>query len=273
MKKQLLIFSVACLSFSASAQIYSATDSTQFFNFAAIDADGDTQNWGVYDMTGAGFGVIDAQGSVLGSRSWVTAGPLTPDNWIFSEVVDLTAVSGTIGLNWKCGSPETTASGWHEEYFSVYVMDGVANFNPVTATPIYSGVLPGGEQMYFYQHNISNMAGVDSLIIAFRHHNCTDENFLFLDDINVTQGLGLEDMNNFSMNVFPNPATDVLNFKSEEMINTVSIIGLDGKVYAHNDGLNTNNYVLSVASLSSGMYVYEVISSNGKISRNSFVKK
>jgi hypothetical protein len=273
MKKKLLILGVLFVSVGSFAQYYSAFDTLQFYNFSPIDADGDGNDWGVYDLTGSGFTNLEQQVGTLGSRSWDTA-PLTPDNWIFSEVIDLTGVSGTVALNWKAGSPETTASTWFEEYYSVYVFDGLTNFNPA-ATPVYSGTLPGGENMFFSSFNISSMAGVDSLIIAFRHHNCTDENFLFIDDINVTNTLGLGELVNddLVLTVYPNPTVDVLNFEAASEMSTISVISLDGKVLIHEDRLNNNKYSLNVSELSPGVYVYEVIDQVGKITRNSFVKK
>lgn len=275
MKKQLLILCLFVTSLSATAQYYSAFDSLQFFNFTPVDFDGDGNGWDVYDLTGSGFTALEPQVGTIGSRSWAT-NPLTPDNWIFSEVIDMSGVSGTVALNWKAGSPETTASGWYEEYYSVYAINGITNFNPLAPpTPVYSGILPGGENMFFSSYDISSMAGADSLIIVFRHHNCTDENFLFVDDINVTNTLGLGELTNaeLGLTVFPNPTVDQLNFNSKSEMSTVSVISLDGKVLIHEDRLNNNKYSLNVSELSPGVYVYEVIDQVGKITRNSFVKK
>jgi hypothetical protein len=93
MKKQLLTIFTAVLSIaSVNAQdtLFSAKEFTGGFeNMSTINADSDTLEWGIYDVTGAGF-TFDAQGEVLGSQSWtLDNGPLTPDNWVITSVMDL----------------------------------------------------------------------------------------------------------------------------------------------------------------------------------------
>lgn len=68
--------------------------------------------------------------------------------------------------------------------------------------------------------------------------------------------------------VYPNPANDVLNISTSEEIANVSILGLDGKVVA-----TSTTSTVNVADLNSGMYIYEVTTTSGKVSRDSFMKK
>lgn len=68
--------------------------------------------------------------------------------------------------------------------------------------------------------------------------------------------------------VYPNPANDVLNIVASEEIATVSIVTLDGKVVA-----NASSSSVNVAELKSGMYIYEVTTTSGKVSRDTFMKK
>ena len=51
-----------------------------------------------------------------------------------------------------------------------------------------------------------------------------------------------------------------------------SIIGLDGKVYS-TTSFNGNSTSVNVASLASGIYVYEIVAENGSVTRSTFVKK
>jgi len=74
--------------------------------------------------------------------------------------------------------------------------------------------------------------------------------------------------NVISTSVYPNPANDVLNIVASEEIANVSILGLDGKVVA-----TSTTSTVNVADLVSGMYIYEVTTSTGKVSRDSFMKK
>lgn len=272
MKKILLSLGVVLTSIAANAQLFSASAAADFQNFSIVDAD--TNIWGIYDLTGSTLPApLEAQGEVLMSFSYDnTVGPLVPDNFVITPVINLTAVTGSIDLSFKLGSPETTASGWYEEYISVYAFDGVSGFAAAVAgTPIHSAALTAGEQMFTFNYSLSSFAGVDSLMIAFRHHNCTDENFVVLDDINVTNIVGMDE-NSISASVYPNPASEVLNINLNANAVSVSIIGLDGKVIS-TESVNANSYAVNVSQLVAGVYIYEVVAENGDVLRNTFVKK
>ena len=68
---------------------------------------------------------------------------------------------------------------------------------------------------------------------------------------------------------FPNPASEILNLSIEgDVITSVSILGLDGKVISTNTGTSAQ-----LDSLSAGMYVYEATTESGTVLRNTFIKK
>lgn len=83
--------------------------------------------------------------------------------------------------------------------------------------------------------------------------------------INFVAGI---DENVITTSVYPNPANDVLNIVASEEIATVSIVALDGKVVA-----NASSSSVNVAELKSGMYIYEVTTTSGKVARDTFMKK
>src|SRR5688500_2054969 len=117
MKKTLLAIGVVLAGFSASAQYFTASSAAEFANFTLIDAD--TNTWDIYDIAGTTL-PMEAQGEVLMSFSFVGGAGITPNNLIVTPVINLTGVTGTVAVSFKIGSPETTASGWYEEFLSVY---------------------------------------------------------------------------------------------------------------------------------------------------------
>lgn len=269
MKKTLLTLTIALAGLSANAQYFSASAGADFTNFSISSTDGDTLDWGVYDLTAAP--ALVTMGEALASFSYnnVTQTPVTPDNYIYSPVINLSAVTGTVALNFKAGSNETTASGWYEEYLSVYATTGLttAALTAAFAAPIHDEALTAGETIFNFQYNISTMAGEDSLILIFRHHNCTDENFIALDDITVTNFLNVNE-NVITSSVYPNPAKDVLNIVAgNEEIESVTVVSLDGKVV-----MNATTGVLDIAELKAGMYIYNVTTKAGKLATGNFVK-
>lgn len=267
MKKTLLAIAVVAAGFSAKAQLFSEDfTAPQAWSVAQGLTDTDTNNWFF-----ATVGSFASQGTMVISESWQDNGTtnglaLTPDNYLFSPVIDLSSVTGTVAVSFKAGSPEASPSTFFAEYLTVYAYDGILGL--ATATPIHDEALPSGGTMDTYTYDISSLVGSDSLILAFRHHNCTDQNFLMLDDIIVSNGLSINE-NVIEATVYPNPANDVLNIKvGNEVITAVSIISMDGKEVA-----TSTNGTVNVSDLKAGLYIYQVTTATGKIANGNFAKK
>ena len=160
------------------------------------DQDADGFDWGFGDLTGLGT-VFDAQAGVAFSSSYDnTAGALTPNNYLISPAINLATAGTTVNLSFKLGSTQTTASGWQEEYVSVYVVTNPSIASINTATPVYSQAIVTGEVMQLSTFNISSFSGQGAVYLAFRHHNCTDEFQVILDEVKVqsTGGAALNDI-------------------------------------------------------------------------------
>ena len=181
MKKFLLPCFLA-LGLSASAQTYFSDDfnDQDVSDWTRIDSDGDAKNWA--DL----FTVNDDAGNPvtpvsLISRSWQGAA-LTPDNWIVSPAINLTAATGQLNLNWKV---QCAAAAWDNENYSVYVAlaSDIATLgaSPVTFTEVYNDPANAGTQ-YSRTLDVSSFAG-QTIYVAFRHHNVTDMDFISIDDV------------------------------------------------------------------------------------------
>lgn len=83
---------------------------------------------------------------------------------------------------------------------------------------------------------------------------------------------GIEEQIALELNVFPNPASDVLNINTNVEAISVSVISMDGKVVATQE-MNGTSAVVNVSDLNSGAYFYEVKTVDGLVSRNTFMKK
>jgi hypothetical protein len=274
MKKFLLsIFMVAGIG-AASAQVYTANDTIAFSTWTSYDLDADTYGWTVTDLTGSGL-TLESQGGCAISNSWSgAAGVLTPDNVLVSPAIDMSGVSSA-SLSWGCGSVESTASGWFEESYAVYVLDATALAGLTTGTfptPLFDGTLTAGEVMETQSVDISSFAGQTDVYIAIRHYNCTDENFIVFDDVAIFDVTGTEEAVANEIVAYPNPAIDVLNISANSTVNSISIIGIDGKIIS-NQLVNSLNPQLNVSELVSGVYFYEIVNENGSTIRKTFVKK
>jgi hypothetical protein len=269
MKKLLLSLTVFA-GFTASAQVYyNASTAAEFQLGGFLEIDGDTNNWQIVDLGSFSVTQVQPLGECLLSESFNNQDTiaLTPDNIYLTPRIDLTSATGTINLSWKVASPETTASGWYQEYYSVYVFDGPSNsVAAFAAPPLHTGALTAGQQIFNLSYPVSSFAGADSLIVAFRHHNCTDENWLFVDDIRVSGTNGINE-NVISASVYPNPAKDVINFEVAGNIATVEITTLDGKSV-----ISSTDKTVSVEDLKTGLYLYTITTAEGKIAKGNFSK-
>ena len=273
--KKILLSTLALFSFAvANAQAFTANDSISFSSWTNFDLDNDSLTWGITDLTGAGS-ALDAQGGCVLSSSWVQAGALTPDNLIVSPPIDCSTGSA-VTLNWGVGSRETTASGFHEEHYAVYVITSITGIITGTfPTPVFEATLSAGEVMLNESVDISSIAaGQTTVYLAFRHYDCSDENFIILDDVSITGAFTSTNENELSvLNAYPNPATDVLNLTLNEVPSYISILSVDGKVISRNSSVNSLNTEVNISDLETGMYLYEITSKKGVKTVNSFIKE
>lgn len=183
MKKLLLSASVICLSVGLSAQTYfsedfnSAPEPAFPAGFTTEDLDGDGNEW----ETTSGWGTYDpftTAGIIASSRSWNGAA-LTPDNFMTFGPIDLTSASGTVVLQWNCGSMQ---AGWYEEEYSVYIGTASSSTGLIPTGAIHNEILSAPEIMFNRSVDISAHIG-SSVYIGFRHHNTVDMNMIGVDDI------------------------------------------------------------------------------------------
>lgn len=80
--------------------------------------------------------------------------------------------------------------------------------------------------------------------------------------------LGVKDVNQSNLQVYPNPAKEVVNFSSDRQITQVNIIDLTGKVLLRTKSTNVN-----VTSFAPGVYIAQVRYADGGIQNTKIVVK
>ena len=76
-----------------------------------------------------------------------------------------------------------------------------------------------------------------------------------------------------AFSVFPNPSNNVVTISnSEELIQSIKLISLDGKIVYENTSLNEETFSFDVSMYHAGLYFIEV-QHDGKISRTKFIKE
>lgn len=226
--------------------------------------DEDVSDWTRYDEDGDGnfiadlFVVEDADGNPvtpvsLISRSW-QGFPLTPDNWIVSPAIDLTTASGDVQLTWKV---QAAAATWDLENYSVYVgtSSDIADLESatVTFTEVYDDPDNLGTQ-YDRSLDLSSLTG-ETVYLAFRHHDVTDQDFLSIDDVMVSGVLAVGTNEFKGFNYFV--ANNQLNLSANTSMEKVALYNMLGQQVV-SQKLSNNNETVELSGLQSGIYIATV---------------
>lgn len=270
MKKSLLSLSFVLLAGLSFGQIYSASDAADFNAWTFVDGDGDGFNWAVANLPAPLI-----YGDVMESFSWddPSQTALTPDNFAVSPPINCSGQS-TVWLNWLDASYANAT--YSNEKFAVYVVTNTADIllGNVPA-PVFETTLSGEGPEAFRSIDISSVAANEAMVfVVFRHYDCTDQLSLVIDDVSVTteQGVNVEEnAAAAALNMFPNPATNVLNVQFSSEIAAIAVVALDGKVII-NETVNNTSKAINVAELPAGAYLCEVRFADGSIARERFVK-
>ena len=265
MKKTLLLAGVVLASvFNANAQVVFSDD----FNdgliapWTVIDADGDGRNWSVVqiqDNDGQPVGT-----PVLRSASWQTV-PLTPNNYVFSPAIDLSGFfpgSGTAELSWKVMAIDAS---WDAEQYTLYVGTEATVANMLASNTSYNEpTLAGVNTLTERTLDITDWLG-QTIYVAFRHHGVSDQFTMEVDDVAVeVTALGTENFFASNFQVYPNPASDVLNVSGRNNMNltSVQLTDLNGRV-VKTQNVGAVSSQLNIADLNAGVYLLKVTSAEG----------
>lgn len=272
MIKKLLFAGALALAFnSMNAQVQVWKDD---FN------DEDVSDWTLYDDDGDGiqFGdIFQIQNNTTGqsvtpisliSRSWQQV-PLTPDNWAVSPAIDISKAQGTLTLSWIT---QVAAQSWDQEKYAVYVSTSPDQTSLLASNVQVIETLGQGTNAgtpVNHTLDLTSFIGQPQIYVAFRHYDCTDQDFLSIDDVTVsaTSLLAVSDVNKKAFSVYPNPTSDYLTFNQK--VNSVQVYDIAGKLVASPAVVDSK---IDVKSLQNGTYVLKVNTEAGSTSHK-FIKK
>jgi len=277
MKKLLLSCSLVLAGFAANAQIYSATDTADFINWTYVDLDGDGFGWERVTPAATSPAVVANKQGIL-SRSWRNNVPLSPDNVIVSPAINCTAET-SVFVSWTCTSPCQLGQDWYAEKYAVYIVkpsDLAATLAGNPPAAVFETTLTAEQVLFHESVDVSAVAAGETVHIVLRHYDCTDQEYIFFDNIKMTTAstANTEEISaEMEINAYPNPATETFNI-AVNAVEAVSatIYSLDGKVVATKE-FDGTVVTFDVANLEAGAYTYEVISANGEVHRNKFIKE
>ena len=263
MKKLLLsIILLSAIEISAQTQVFvDDFNDEDISDWTLVDSDGDDNWWGDQFTISNSAGVAVTPVGMI-SRSWMGGNPLTPDNWAVTPLIDLSAFTGnTVTLSWNV---KAAAAAWDQEQYSVYVgttndiadlINASVNYNetyddPANLGPIVNRTL-----------DLSSLAG-QGVYVAFRHHDCFDMDYLWIDDVTVTATILKSDAffsTNFSLS--PNPVKDIftVNSKNNIAIQNITVVDINGRVVNEVNNSNSSEAMqVNISELNAGVYFVKV---------------
>lgn len=146
-------------------------------NWTIIDSDGDGYTWSQTDLTtqfSSSYTAVEGNNVVM-SRSWInsTVGAVNPDQWLISPQVELGGMLKYFVMD-ELNYPET-----YRIYVSTTGTD-ISDFEPLTDDLLTPNTNKWTERTV----DLSAYNGVQGYI-AFRHYNCYDQSFMFIDAVSI----------------------------------------------------------------------------------------
>jgi hypothetical protein len=146
------------------------------------DADNDGEGWNLGSkLFGAFYPPYCHSGrEILGSASYsYTNGDITPDNWLFSPSVAIPAEGATLTWFAACQHPQKP-----KEHYDVYIAESIATDGLSSLTSSFNETLDSTVSVKWRSHklDLTPWAG-KTVYICFRHHDCTGQYLLRLDDV------------------------------------------------------------------------------------------
>lgn len=179
-------FKVACEGVAKSSEpyVYVGDLEDDAYAWTYYDADGDGECWNLgSNLFGGEYPEYCHSGvQCLGSASYsYYNGDITPDNWLFSPQITIPE-EGAV-LTWAAAEQSKKRAG---DYYSVYVdlNENMGQDNLANLTPVFSETLDSTTVDRWAEHSydLSSWAG-KTIVVAFRHHNCTGNYLIRLDDV------------------------------------------------------------------------------------------
>jgi hypothetical protein len=304
MKKILLsIFAIAAANATIAQDTLSQHYATQSFTFYGLDQVAPTDSGYIsgnnaygdlakVQLMDASVGISGA-GTIKGVCLWVAnklgtgnfsvailrdnAGvpDLTPAGVLGNSTVSLSAVDTS-----QAGLSLIANGGPVAVLYNTIGMFSTPVAIPATNKFWISVILPtGGSEMALVQNNYTtapyaaSLAHVGEIWSDLTYHAIADPmnwgatalaTFAMFPIVQFTAAL---DEASFVTGVYPNPTSTVLNITSKEVLASINVISLDGKVVATSTSSEVN-----VANLASGVYTYQAVTVSGKVANGKFTK-
>lgn len=222
--------------------------------WSTLDASDDGYTW-----TDGVIGTFDAHtgDGLVASPSYTAAsGGLHPDNWLISPPIQLGTGSS---VSWWRAAQDAAYAG---EHYGVYISTTGTATTDFTLLYEETVTASGAKaQGIWRQRNVDLSSYTGTVYLAWRHFNCYDMFWLNIDDITINSTItGINNDNSKVLNIFPNPANDVLNVNFAEGAKIQIVNNLGQVVYSIENAQEFNK--IDVSAFEAGSYFVKITKDN-----------
>jgi hypothetical protein len=187
------------------------------------------------------------------------------NDWLITKCISLQA-----SKTYKVSYYYEVKSSTYPEAFTVNIGNAPTSSAQTTSIATYSNLT----NTTYTQGSANFTVSADgTYYIGFQCNSAANEYVLYLDDINISDVTGIDvNTDNFSFNVYPNPAKDMINIAATSKINRVKMLNVFGQVVFASDIDNTNT-TINTANLADGIYYIQAETENGLITKNVTIRK
>lgn len=222
-----------------------------------VDADADGKEWAFFDNESWPYSgyleLIPHSGDKVASSASYDYRALTPDNWLISLPIALDRAN--ITLTWWDYAYDNSD---YAEHYSVLLSTTGMQTADFTVN-LFETTIDAPRTWQQRTVDLSAYSG-QTVRIAFRHYDCTDQNALFIDDIEI-DGTGDADIATAEaqdVTLAPNPTTGLVHIECAQTVQRVEVCDLMGRKVC-----TAQSADLDLSALPAGIYLLRIATDDG----------
>ena len=176
------------------------------------------------------------------------------------------SVYGTLNLTIN-RTPESHISGnWMLEPNASTTLRAVSAESGLEYTWYKNGVMQPGHEETFTVTDEFDHENIDIMLTAANGNGCPDSNWVTI----TFAAIGIDDVNGVDVNIYPNPASRIVNLRTAEAISTVSVYNAIGQQVMLRQG-NGNDMQIDLYNLANGHYTMRIVTTEGNVAIRKFI--
>jgi len=193
----------------------------------------------------------------------------------FTTVKNITVYNATAGGTMPMATALSTLNANNEEYEGVLVnvtnanctADTTSNANREWTINDASGALMADDKMFIYSPAVGTVYNVTGIM----DYSFSNAKILPRDASDISIATSINELENVTVSVYPNPASDNINFNLNINNATVNVLDITGKSVKTITS-TSQSFNINLGGLENGIYFYQVIDNNNNIvATNKFI--